>query len=1363
MKQHYKRGIYGIVFLLLAAAYVVKIQEQASGKHIPDRPGAVKAISVPNKQRVVHDSTIGGIQQSLAKREYNISYDEEKKTLQSPNRKHGLRAYYKPGQLTVNNRVDSAGYNFSLRLTNEGVYADGNKLLAPQPDAALDHADNKLQIKHKGFTEEFVNNEEGVRQNFIIKSAPKATKELQVRLSAKGLKIKDLENNELQFYSENEKGQVTGSLIYKDIKCWDADGKTLPATLKYEDGLVMLSVNVLQAAYPVTIDPIVVNGNAANANAMVESNQLNAWMGGVVASAGDVNGDGYSDVMVAASMYDNGESNEGVVFLYNGSASGINTAAPVILEANQKDARFGAFVSSAGDINKDGFSDIIIGAHMFKNGQNNEGAAFVYYGSAQGISKAPSLVLESNQPEANMGNAVGLAGDVNGDGYSDVVVSARAYSNGQSKEGVVFVYHGSAAGLNTTPVLIEQNQPNAMFGFCATGAGDVNGDGYSDILVGARLFDKGQADEGAVFIYHGSALGISSGAVATVLGSNQANAYLGHSVASAGDVNGDGYSDIVVGASMYDKGQTNEGAAFVHYGSAQGVNIAAAIVLEKNQAEAQMGYSVASAGDVNGDGYADVIVGAMFYDNGQNNEGAAFIYQGSATGLSATPVSILEGNQAGAQFGSNVSSAGDVNGDGYSDVLVGAILYDKGQGDEGAAFVWFGMAEGVSASLGLHLEINQPGAMFGSYVSSAGDLNGDGYGDVAISAFYYDNGQTSEGAIFIFHGSAAGLDVVPNQILESNQENASMGSTSSAGDINGDGYGDLIVGIPLFGGNDAGAVFLYTGSPAGINSNIKTIIYGKQEDDAYFGNSVSCVGDVNGDGFSDIIIGSPGLLVSLPADQGAAFVYHGSPNGINKDAANIILTANACGNWCNYGNEVSGGGDINNDGYGDVIVGSTYYSNGESNEGAVYIYYGSAVGLNINLKTIVESNRENSGMGSSIEVGDLNGDGYFDLALGAPEYSNGQHSEGAVFIYYGSINGFDKSPQILESNRINGWMGNVGIPGDINGDGYADLVVGSLFYSDSHLDEGAAFLFNGSSVGVNPTYSLMIEGNQDNALMGSSVAGAGDINGDGYDDIIIGSREYSKGQIDEGAAFVFYGNKNRGLQNNLRLYNSNLTTPINQTQKAKNNFGAGFYAKSFLGRNKGKLVWETKASGQGFSKGANNVITNSTMSSGSQNAYASLGLTGTELKSVIAKQGPSTKVRVRVKYDPALALTGQLYGPWRYLPAYLLGNSSAPAPEDVVDDMSETVKRKVSESMAGKTGKMFYVYPNPASDRLVLESDGLQEVKGVQLLTVQGRSVYRSLGAVSEIDVRNVVAGNYILLITYPDGSTSTRKVVIEK
>jgi hypothetical protein len=147
-------------------------------------------------------------------------------------------------------------------------------------------------------------------------------------------------------------------------------------------------------------------------------------------------------------------------------------------------------------------------------------------------------------------------------------------------------------------------------------------------------------------------------------------------------VNGDGYDDLILGAPCYDGGEECEGAAFVFLGSAAGIAdgnpLTAAAILESNQAEARLGSSVAGAGDVNGDGYADVIVGAPWYHAFEWNEGAAFVFLGSASGISdGNPASAdarLESDQLDAELGYSVAGAGDVNGDGYADVIVGALL-----------------------------------------------------------------------------------------------------------------------------------------------------------------------------------------------------------------------------------------------------------------------------------------------------------------------------------------------------------------------------------------------------------------------------------------------------------------------------------------------------------------------------------------------------------------------------------------------------------------------------------------------------------------------------------------------------------------
>jgi hypothetical protein len=570
-----------------------------------------------------------------------------------------------------------------------------------------------------------------------------------------------------------------------------------------------------------------------------------------------------------------------------------------------------------------------------------------------------------------------------------------------------------------------------------------------------------------------------------------------------------------------------------------------------------------------------------------------------------------------------------------------------------------------------------------------------------------------------------------------------MGMVASAGDVNGDGYGDLIIGMPLYGKNNSGAVLIYYGSQLGILSNIKAKIEGKKQEEEYFGGSVSGAGDINGDGYGDIIIGSSGLDIAYNySDEGAAYIHYGSANGINF-LPSTILQGNASELF--LGGSVKGIGDLNGDGFGDVSISKKVF--GDEVKDVCAIYCGSSLGLT-NLPVLTLE-------GSVDGVGDLNGDGLNDI---------GQSNSGLLYIHYGSLNSIgSKSVMIESSNEFASFGSSISGAGDVNSDGYSDIVVGVLGYSNGQGNEGATFVYFGSMSGINSYYSFKVEGNQESAFLGNSVSGAGDINGDGYSDLILGAHQHDNGQTNEGMVYVYNGNAgNKNLQNNLRLYNSNLTSPISQTQKAKNNFGAGLFAKSFLGTSKGALVWETKAKGQGFSKGANNSITNSTQSTG-KSLFANLGATGTELKSLISKQGSSTKVRVRVRYAPTTALTGQMYGPWRYLPAYLLGNSIAPAPEDVVDDMSETVKRKVEVTEAGNASASLYVYPNPASDRVMLKSDRFDQIKSVQMLTVEGKLVYRSLLPVSEIDARSLAAGNYILLVTHNDGSTSTRKVVIKK
>ena len=412
-------------------------------------------------------------------------------------------------------------------------------------------------------------------------------------------------------------------------------------------------------------------------------------------------------------------------------------------ESNQISAGFGCAVSSAGDVNGDGFGDILVGAYRFADALDDQGSAAVFHGSVAGPAKTPDWTAVGDRSFANFGETVAAAGDVNGDGYDDVLVGAPQAGNAS-------LYLGSRAGLGTSAAWKAQTG-DYNFGWSVAGAGDVNRDGFDDVLVSALGYSNDQANEGRIYLYLGSRAGLATSPVSAIEG-NQANASFGAWVSAAGDVNGDGFADVIVGAPRWRNGQRDEGRAFVYSGSAAGLVTSPAWSAESDQADALLGYWVASAGDVNGDGFGDVIVSANSYSHGENAEGRASVYQGSKTGLATTPAWTTESNQHVALAGA--VSSGDLDGDGYSDVLVGYYSYDHGQLNEGAAFAYFGSPSGLATAPGWSAESNQRDSMFGYALAGAGDVNGDGYEDVVVGAYDFDAGQRDEGRAFVYLGSS---------------------------------------------------------------------------------------------------------------------------------------------------------------------------------------------------------------------------------------------------------------------------------------------------------------------------------------------------------------------------------------------------------------------------------------------------------------------------------------------------------------------------------------------------------------------------------------------------------------------------------
>jgi len=389
-------------------------------------------------------------------------------------------------------------------------------------------------------------------------------------------------------------------------------------------------------------------------------------------------------------------------------------------------SQLGFAVGSAGDVNRDGFDDLIVGAPR-------RGWAFVYHGSSGGLAAAPNWQRQFLY--TRYGHSLGTAGDVNRDGFDDVIVGSPDIDLQHVDQGRAYVYLGGPGGLSTLPIWTADGaQAGDRFGWSVGTAGDVNGDGFDDIIVGACFAEVGSVNGGLVQLFLGSETGPSPTPVWSLAG-NHPDGCLGDAVGSAGDVNSDGFDDIIVGESGYSGGHTGEGRALVFHGSATGPSTFPDWTVESNQVAAALGSQVAAAGDVNDDGYDDVLVGASKFTNGEQNEGAAWIYLGSSAGLASSSHWMVEGQLANLDLGGTADGGDDVNGDGHIDVLVGGQILDDT--DPVRAELYLGTSAGPEATSSWKAR-GATAVPVGGAVGFAGDVNGDGFADIVVGQENYN-------------------------------------------------------------------------------------------------------------------------------------------------------------------------------------------------------------------------------------------------------------------------------------------------------------------------------------------------------------------------------------------------------------------------------------------------------------------------------------------------------------------------------------------------------------------------------------------------------------------------------------------------
>lgn len=851
------------------------------------------------------------------------------------------------------------------------------------------------------------------------------------------------------------------------------------------------------------------------------------------------------------------------------------------------------------------------------------------------------FIITGSKAGDRLGTGAAGPGDLNGDGIDDLIIQASGAEPLGTNSGECYLIYGQDGLGSGGLVDLAAIPPQAMLRMQSAtrishvaAAGDPNHDGLTDLIVGQSNADDNGDSSGRAMIVYGGAQFVGGGtlnldtltpAKGLVIVGPPGGERVGGSVAAVGDINGDGVDDVVLSAASALTPEGRYGGAYVVLGNSflfpvgridlTSIRLPIAYKIIGFAAAGSAGRRVCGPGDLNADGYADLVIASDRADfDDDAGTGETFVLFGGPDLGAEGPVELAKlngrngfsyrGVVAGDESGGSISAAGDVNADGLPDLIVGAPEAGVPGLVTGQAYVLFGAAPepvedaidawslradyGADGSAGAALFGTLPEEHAGEVIAAAGDVNGDGYDDLLVGAPGAAAAGNASGRVFLVFGgpdpitATADLDALPagRAVLMNGVQagNRAGWALAGLGDVNADGFDDVLIGARLSTLNPTGVHFVVFGGPAiddaptldltTLDGSNGFAIYAEAgADGAWNSVAVSAAGDLNADGIPDIAVSSPEQDAGGVERAGRVYVIFGRAglgadgvvrlddlDGFNGFRMDGLDTLERCGS------ALAGGDDLNGDGIDDLLIGapsSTLLA--QPAAGRVYAVFGGPgigatgqidlSGLDGHNGFVLIGPEPHDGFGEAVAMaGDLNADGVGDLAVGAPRSTQdaGTRAGNALVVFGGpgvGGGGVVSAPFLQADQRLDfvGSGPNHGIGlglaglGDINGDRIDDLLVGSAGGDGPprRPDSSRAFVLYGSTafgahgrLGDNE-----LDGNNGFAVNGAepadafahAVSRAGDFNADGVADFAIGARRSALNGTGTGAAYLFLG------------------------------------------------------------------------------------------------------------------------------------------------------------------------------------------------------------------------------------------------